>query len=122
MSYKLAGYAASALKRFSVLSVTDSVTGVGFILAGLISKHPGAWYLVLIIMSTDLLRFFAHGAWHRYNAHATAHWHNPNKDFNASIVCTIRFAGLCTMIALALHSLVIHSPSLDYGFWLNCIW
>lgn len=122
MAVKLASYAASAIKRFKLPAIANIVTLIGYIMIGLIVRPAGAWYLVLIIMVADTLRFFAHGAWHHSYPHKTSHYHNPNKDMNAFFVSMVRVLGLCALIALALHRLMIYNHNFDYALWTALVW
>lgn len=122
MTGTLAAYAASAIKRFRMSAIADIVTLVGYILVGLIARPKGAWYLVLIIMVADTLRFFAHGAWHHSHTHATAHYHNPNKDANALLVSSVRLLGFCAIFALSLHRFIFNDAHFDYQMCSALIW
>jgi len=102
MTNTLAEYAASAIRRFNFVSIANIVT-----LAGLIFLYPliycyGVWYLLAVIIATDVLRFFARGAWYRAPLHATSHHHNPCKDINAYLYCIIRVFSFSTLVALSI--------------------
>ena len=93
-------YAVSAFKRITQLELANFFCNIAMFAFYSFLGCRGAWYLIAIVITSDIFRFFIRGAWYYAPFHKTAWHHNPSKDEAEIIAIGAKMIAL-TVLAIA---------------------